>query len=181
MVCDSIYKGKGYRIIQTYFPDGIDTSSANNSVFQFIQTTGSTQRIIFQDTIYSNTGEVEFRDFTNDGIQDILLQNISDVRSNWTYYLYVVDTVGDRLTKIKGFEAIKNPNYLPKYDLIDNYVNSGQEWTSFYKIKGNCIKDYGIVIYDDHSDSGTYGREYKKAIQEILKIEKTRPWYWGLR
>jgi hypothetical protein len=176
-LCDSIYKNKGYKIIQHYFPDGIDSINNKNTVFQLLLTKSNKKTIIYQDTIYSSTGEIVFRDFNNDGIKDILMQNISDVRSNWTYYLYLVDTVRDRLEKINGFEEIKNPNYLPKYNLIDNYVNSGQNWTNFYKIKGNKIKDFGIVIYDGQTDAENekYIQAHKKAIQTILKNEKTSP------
>lgn len=171
--CDSIYKDKGYRIIQHHFLDGIDTEGEYNTVFRFLRVTDSDQNVIYQDTIYSRTSKMEFRDFNNDGVKDILIQNISDARSNWTYYLYLVDTVGGKIKKIKGFEEIKNPNYLPQYDLICNYVVSGKDWTSFYKIKGDSIKDYEIVIYDDHTENGTYESDYKKAIQTILKNEKT--------
>lgn len=174
-VCDSIYKDKGYKIIQTYFTEGIDTSDNKNTVFEFIMTKDSKQTIIYKDTLYSSSGEIEFRDFNNDGIKDILIQNISDVRSNWTYFLYIVDTFNDRLRNIKGFEEIKNPNYLPKYDLIDNYVNSGRNWTSFYKIKGDTIKNFDTVIYDGQTDAENdkYNQDYQKAIQTILQNEKT--------
>jgi hypothetical protein len=172
-ICDSIYKDKGYKIVQQYFPDGIATNDNNNTVFQVFLTTKSDKKIIYQDTLYSRTGEIEFKDFNNDGVKDILIQNISDVRSNWTYYLFLVDTFNNRLKKVKGFEEIKNPNYLPNYDLIDNYVNSGQNWTSFYKIKNGSIIDYGIIIYDDQTEGGTYKNEYKQAIQVILEKEQT--------
>lgn len=172
-VCDSIYKTKGYKIIQTYLPDSINTINDKNCVFQLLRTTKSRQVILFQDTIHSQTSEIVFNDFNNDGIKDILINNNSDVRSNLTYYLYLVDTVNNILKKIKGFEEIKNPNYLPKYDLIDCYVVSGQDWTSFYKTKGDSIVDYDIVIYDDRTENSTYISEYKKAIQKILKNEKT--------
>ena len=173
--CDSIYKGKGYKIIQTYFPEGIDTTDNKNTVFQFILTKDSKQTILYQDTLYSRTGEIEFRDFNNDGIRDILIQNISDVRSNWTYYLFLIDTVNNRLKNIRGFEGIKNPNYLPKYNLIDNYVNSGRNWTSFYKITDDTIKEFDIVIYDGQTDAenNKYNQDYQNAIQTILKNEKT--------
>ena len=65
---------------------------------------------IFSDSIFNTVQEVGFTDFNNDGIKDILVQNISDVRSNWTYYLYLVDTAQNKLKKIKGFEEIKNLN-----------------------------------------------------------------------
>jgi len=120
--------------------------------------------------------EVKFEDFNKDKVKDILVQNISDVRSNWTYYLYFVDTANDKLKKIKGFEEIKNPNYIREYDLIDNYVMSGRNWTSFYKIQGDSIKDFNIVIYDGENENGrvTYNKDYKKAIATILGKEKNK-------
>lgn len=64
---------------------------------------------------------------------------------------------------------IPNPNYLPQYDLIDNQVLSGRNWTSFYKIIGDSIKDFDIVIYDDEKDNSSYKVEYQKAINKILR------------
>jgi hypothetical protein len=116
--------------------------------------------------------KVQFADFNGDNVKDILVQNVSDVRSNQTYYLYLVDTTYGRLTKIKGFEEIKNPDYVSKYNLIDNYVMSGKDRTSFYKIQSDTIKDFDIVIYDDHLDDGIYDRDYKNAIKKILRNEK---------
>jgi len=55
---------------------------------------------------------------------------------------------------IKGFEEIKNPSYIPNHNLIDNYVNSGKNWTSFYKIQGDSIKDFDIVVYDYKTKMG---------------------------
>jgi len=52
-----------------YFPEGIESISKNNSVLQLIRTTDAKQTIIYQDTIYSQTGEIDFRDFNNDGIK----------------------------------------------------------------------------------------------------------------
>jgi hypothetical protein len=126
---------------------------------------------IYRDTIESTAPGVEFSDFNNDNIKDILIQNYSDVRSNWTYNLYVVNKEFDQVQKIKGFDRIKNPNYLPKYDLIDNMVMSGRNWTCFYKIVGDSIKDFGIIIYDSPDENGnyTYDEEYKMAIRKILK------------
>jgi len=173
ILCDSVYKNKDYKIVQDYYPDGMGGNiSDNNTIFTFIKSDNSNIKIILKDTLYSKTGEIEFRDFNGDNVKDILVQNISDVRSNWTYYLYLVDTTHDRLKKIKGFEEIKNPNYLPQYNLIDNYVMSGKTWTSFYKIKGDSIKDFDIVIYDDQTDNGTYERDYKKSIDLIMRREK---------
>lgn len=172
--CDSIYKDKG--ILIKLIP--LDTNKVNEPQYKFVFLTIKQQNgqsiEIFRDTIESTVQEVKFVDFNNDNVKDILIQNISDVRSNWTYNLYIVDNKVNSVRKIKGFEEIKNPNYLPKYDLIDNMVMSGRNWTSFYKIVGDTIKDFNIVIYDGEDENGkyTYDTDYKKAIKKILKNEK---------
>jgi len=48
---------------------------------------------------------------------------------------------------------------------------SGRDWTSFYKIESDRIIDYGIVIYNTHSDYGLYTAEYKMAIEYFLAKE----------
>ena len=92
----------------------LDTNKVDEPEYQFIfitikQQSGQSLEI-FRDTIESTVQEVKFTDFNNDNIKDILIQNISDVRSNWTYNLYIVDKKLDFIRKIKGFEDIKNPN-----------------------------------------------------------------------
>jgi len=173
--CDSIYKDKGYRIIQTNYQPGLDTSACLNGVFQFICMKGASPKVLLQDTIYSSSRYVKFQDFNQDGIKDILVQNSSDSRSNWTYYLYLVDPDRDKLTRVKGFDLIKNPNYLPQYDLIDNYVNSGRNWTSFYKIRGDTVISYEICIFDGPTDSEKkqYLRAHREAIERIIKDQST--------
>lgn len=173
IILDSIYDNKHYKIVQDYYSNGIGSDSSNsNTIFSFMMTENKKVEILYIDTVYSHTGEIEFKDFDGDNVKDILLQNLSDVRSNWTYNLYLVDTTQNQIRKVIGFEKIKNPNYLPENDLIDNTVMSGRNWTSFYKIQGDSIKDYGIVIYDNQNEDGNYDREYKKAIKTVLMKEK---------
>lgn len=172
--CDSIYKDKGISIKLI----SLDTNKVNEPEYKFIflvnkQQNGQNSEI-FRDTIESTVQKIKFADFNNDNVKDILIQNISDVRSNWTYNLYIANKNLDLIRKIKGFEEIKNPNYLSKYDLIDNMVMSGRNWTSFYKIVGDTIKDFNIVIYDGEDENGKdiYESDYKKAIKKILTNEK---------
>ena len=171
--CDSIYKDKGVSLKLLSIDSNKDEPEYK---FMFLVTKNQNgQRLeIFRDTIESTVQEVKFADFNNDNAKDILIQNNSDVRSNWTYYLYIVDKNVNSIRKIKGFEEIKNPNFLPKYNLVDNMVMSGRNWTSFYKIVGDTIKDFNIVIYDGENENGkyTYDTDYKKAIKTILKNEK---------
>jgi hypothetical protein len=172
--CDTVYKDKGISLKLI----SLDTNKISEPEYMFIflvikQQNGQNSEI-FRDTIESTVQEVKFADFNNDNVKDILIQNISDVRSNWTYNLYIVDKNLELVRKVKGFEEIKNPNYLPKYDLIDNMVMSGRNWTSFYKIVGDTIKDFDTVIYDGEDENGkvTYDADYKKAIKKILMNEK---------
>ena len=172
--CDTVYFGKGYKLTLKKFDSTNEDETKFNTVFSFQKSTNGQYSEIFRDSIFNKVQNVELEDFNNDKIKDILVQNFSDVRSNWTYYLYLVDTTHDSLKKIKGFEKIKNPSYVSKYDLIDNYVVSGTNWTSFYKITGDTIFDFEIVIYADPSleNDSKYDRDYKKAIKTILEREK---------
>lgn len=165
--CDSIYKDKGYKL-ELVTLNTISKREIEYSFVLILTKKFNKQNIeIYRDTIESTNQEVKFCDFNNDKIKDILIQNISDVRSNWTYNLYLVFPEQNRIIKVKGFNEIKNPNYLSEYNLIDNYVNSGTNWTSFYKITNDSIIDFGIVIYDDLTENGTYKNEYEQAIKLI--------------
>jgi hypothetical protein len=173
ILCDTVYENKNYKIILEYYPNGIEKdSNNNNTIFTFTNVEKSTTIVIFKDTVYSHSGLIEFKDFNNDNLKDVLIQNISDVRSNWTFNLYLVDTINDRIKKIKGFNEIKNPRYLAKFNLVDNFVNSGRNWTSFYKIQGDSIKNFDIFIYEDQTDDGKYQKDYEKAIEKIMNEEK---------
>lgn len=171
--CDTVYKNKGYKIeIATFDTTIWDYDTIPNSIFVLHQELKGRHSVLFTDSIHTMFKAVWFEDFNGDNVKDILIQNISDVRSNPTYYLYLVDTAHDKLSKIKGFEEIKNPNYVSKYNLIDNYVLSGRNWTGFYKIQGDTIVDLDIQIEDDLADTSVYEKKYKKAIKKILGMNK---------
>ena len=174
ILCDSIYNDKGYKIILTKFDPKNDGEEVNfNTIFELYKLVNGQYDLIYSDSIFNTVLEVKYADYNNDNIKDILLQNNSDVRSNWTYYLYLVDSKNDKLKKIKGFENIKNPKFQTKYNLIYNYVNSGTNWTSFYEIRKDSIIDYNIVVYDDLTENSTYKQEYRNAIKRILNDKKT--------
>ncbi len=167
--CDSIYPTKGYKISIERLNSYVEDEDINNALFVFSQQINNETHILFEDSIYNIRDEILFEDFNGDQIPDILIHHTSDVRSNEMYYLYQIDTTKNQLRKILGFNKVKNPNYLPEYDLISNYVISGRIWTSFYKISGDSIIDFDIVIYDDQLDDGSYEKGYKNTINEILE------------
>ena len=171
--CDSIYSKKGLSISHIINKkenqDGY--SGEKNSVFIFRKT----EKEIFRDSIFSTVQEINFKDFNNDNVKDILVQNTSDVRSNWTYVLYLVNPKDYTLTKVKGFDEIKNPTYNAQYDIVEGSAVSGRDYTSFYKIIKNRIYDYEVIIYDDHGEDDNYNKAYSKALKEILRKNKNLP------
>lgn len=172
--CDSIFNKKGYSVALEFDPKDQRTL---NVLFTFSKKINREEKIIHQEKLHSQFQNVEFIDFNGDGVKDILIENTSDVRSNLTYHLFIVDFKNKKLRRIEGFEEIKNPNYLKKYDLIDCLVMSGRNWTSFYKIEGNKIRDFGYIIKDDEDDNGRdleYGKNYALTLAKILKSEEEK-------
>ncbi len=175
IICDSIYMDEKYKIVVSNFSNETSYDPSDfNAIFRFYGMKNGEYQELYKDSIQRHFNEIKFKDFNNDHVKDILIENISDARSNLTYYLYLVDTLHNRLEKIKRFETIKNPNYLPKYSLIDNMVMSGRNWTSFYKINADSIKDFEFVIYDGENENGkvTYEKDCNIALNKILSTEK---------
>jgi hypothetical protein len=165
--CDSIYKGKSITIKLINFDDD-DTDgydSEKNSILIISQKLNGKNSVLIKDSIFSRVQEVEFKDFNGDKIKDVLVQNISDARSNWTYNLYLYNSQTNKFKRVIGFEEIKNPTYNSKYKIIESHVNSGKNWAAFYKIKNYKVYDYNIEIIDDGSPKSE--KEYKKAIKRI--------------
>lgn len=166
--CDSIYKNKGITIKLINFDDEKDGyENEKNSILIINQKINGKNSTLIKDSIFSKVQEIEFKDFNNDKIKDILVQNISDVRSNWTYNLYLYNSKTNNFKKVNGFEEIKNPSYHSKYKIIESHVNSGKNWVAFYKIKNFKVYDYNIEIIDDGSLKAE--KEYRKAIKKITE------------
>ncbi len=173
---DSIYPKKKYEFtlkqIDKSAPYSLDENDKNYLFLFRIE-----DKVLLIDSVYSVLGLLKFEDFNGDKVKDVLIQNNSDVRSNWTYNLYIADTLNNKLEKIKGFNEIKNPKYLPKYNLIDNEVMSGREWTSFYQIQTDTIFDFGFVIYKGMNADGSivdFEKEYKETLSQVLKNKNYR-------
>ena len=91
--------------------------------------------------------------------------------------MYLIDTLNNSIKKVKGFNQIKNPNFISKYNLIDNEVMSGRNWTSFYQIQNDSIYDFDYIIYQDEDENGNitnFEKEYEKTLNKILKSKNYR-------
>lgn len=162
--CDSIYKGKGIQIKLETFDDEKDGyDGEKNSILVIEQNLKNRKSVIIKDSIFSTVQEIKFADFNNDKIKDVLVQNISDVRSNWTYYLYLYNPKTNSFKRVNGFEKIKKPKYNSIENIIESYVVSGQNWVGFYKIKNNIAVNLKIEIVNGEN----FERDYNKAIKRI--------------
>lgn len=166
--CDSIYKDKGITLKLINFDDERDGyDSEKNCLLIITRKLKSKKSILVKDSIFSKVQKIEFEDYNNDNIKDILIQNISDVRSNWTYNLYLYNSKTNNFKKVTGFENIKNPTYNSKYNIVESHVSSGTNWAAFYKIENYKVHDFNIEIIDDGSTKSE--KEYKQAIKKISK------------
>ena len=105
---DSIYPNKNYRIIIDDFAKETSWNDDEyNTVFKFQKLENQEYKTLYSDSIQCHFHEILFEDFNGDDVKDILIQNISDVRSNLTYYLYLVDSENERLKKNQEFQFNK--------------------------------------------------------------------------
>ncbi len=142
-----------------------------NAILTVTQKLSSVAKIIFVDSLYCKKPDIQFKDFNNDRVRDVLIFNMYDVRSNVMYYLYVVDQKSKRLIRVKGFEDVKNPELNPKENVITSFVVSGTDRYSFYRInKKNKLVDLNKTFQCFHD--GRDSVNYQKMIRQIRKIKQ---------
>jgi hypothetical protein len=163
---DSIFNEMGFIVRLISFDSLLDKE--HNSFLDFGKRTKDGLEKNYRDTLYSKVGKIDFADYNNDKIKDILVQNISDVRSNWTYNLYLTDIKNRTLKKVKGFEEIKNPKLNQDLGIIESRVNSGTNYIEFYRLLNNdSIYKYDILVYD--SMDGASEKSYKQAREKMRR------------
>lgn len=164
--CDSIFKEKGYYIKHILFDALNDDEISSNSIFIL----GRNNNQIIYDSLYSKIQEIQFIDFNHDKVKDILIQNISDARSNWTYYLYLSDLASNSFNKVEGFNEIKNPSVISDLNIIESYVSSGTNYYEFFELTNEAsIIKFDITVYDNHDKESE--RNYKNTIDELKKLK----------
>ena len=144
---DTIFNSKGFTIeLESTLEE--EHENELNSILRI----KNGNELVFTDSIFSSAQELKFIDFNSDAEQDILVQNISDVRSNWTYNLYLVNSQTNSFTKISEFSEVKNPKL--NNGLIESYISSGTNYYQFYELTDELeLYQHDILLYDDHSDS----------------------------
>ena len=109
-------------------------------------------KILVRDSLFCMKPWIQFKDFNQDGIDDLLIFNTSSARSNWTHHLYIVDNKKKKIIHVKGFSKLLNPEIDVQSGIITSSGLYGNSIThSYYKISKNYIlqkvsKDYEETI-----------------------------------
>ncbi|MFK8037489.1 MAG: hypothetical protein AB8B74_04315 [Crocinitomicaceae bacterium] len=144
--CDSLYNGENITV-QLWTPKSNYEFDRPNSEFVFLRN----GEAIFRDSVFSFVQQIEFEDYNLDGVKDVLIQEYSDARSNWTYNLYLINNNNYMPQHIAEFSEIKNPNLNSAGDTIISYVISGEIYTAEYLLDNSnrIIKIGETVITGD--------------------------------
>ena len=131
------------------------TQSIYNATMTYYHDSAGKKKILAYDSLYIMNGliDIQFEDYNNDKVKDILIFNTSGARANSFYYLYLVDHKNKKLIRVKGFEDIPNPQYDGSSQLINSYVLSGRNYFATYRLTSkHTVVEVGKAVYDDELD-----------------------------
>jgi hypothetical protein len=133
---DTLFKTKGFLI-------ELERTSKQNISLLTIMKEG---QLVLSDSLESTAHLLNFQDYNQDGELDLLVQCSSDVSSNWTYHLYLVNSQASQFTKIPDFKHIKNPEI--RNEIITSHISSGSSYYQFYSLDSLDIIQHDLIIYD---------------------------------
>lgn len=151
-----------------------DVQNRNNAVVKILRrrpTKGSTT--IFSDSLNCMSSIVERKDFNNDKIDDILIFHSTGVRSNPTYYLYLVNASQKNIERVYGFENLPNPDI--DSNIITSVAVAGTQYIyNFYMLKGNKLINFQKQATIEMNDSLTYPQIIKQLSRSVSDSNKMK-------
>ena len=112
---------------------------------------------------------IDFLDFNNDKIKDVLVFCSNGARANPRYHLYLTDIKNHKLIRVKNFEELPNPDLDTVNNIITSIGLSGENYYKFYRIDtNNKLINLGHSFKENTIDTA----QYEKAIRQILKEYK---------
>jgi|SRR6185437_11256876 len=126
------------------------------------------QKVVLVDSLYCMQPDIDFKDFNNDGIKDLLIFNYIGGRANPTYHLYLVNNRKHVLEKVKGFEQLPNPELDSASNIITSVALAGMDnLYAFYRInKKNKLINLGHSFKENPRDTDQFNRVIKKIKKE---------------
>src|SRR6476660_10441528 len=73
IVCDTVYKNKGYKLTLSVFGTTGEDETIPNTLFTLSKLTNGHYLPIYSDSIFNKFQEIHFEDFNNDKVKDILV------------------------------------------------------------------------------------------------------------
>ena len=126
--------------------------------------------VMYKDTLEFFMPVLKLQDFNEDGIQDLTILYNSSARSDWSYHLYLADSLNHTLHKVKGFEKICNPEMDLNNNIIKSIAHANVSYYSFYRInKKNKLVNLGQAFEGNGSGDSL---KLEKAIETIVNESK---------
>jgi hypothetical protein len=165
----TLFGDTSYKLTLHIFDTANYDQETNNAILTFGKYEKNQLNVFFRDSMYCMYPDIDFQDFNNDKIKDVLVFNYTGGKANPTYHLYLIDFKNHKLIRIKGFEELPNPSLDTRNNIITSIALSGTNYYSFYRItsKNNLI-NLGHSFETDLNDS----TKYDNAIRKILKVMK---------
>jgi len=163
-----IFKNTSYKLSLHVFDTETFNEEKNNSTISFNRIQRDKIERIFQDSFYCMSSLMDFQDFNNDGIKNVLFFYYTGARANPTYHLYLVDTNHHRLTYVKGFEDLPNPELDSTNNIISSSaLSGGNVGVSFYRINSKSkLINLGHSFDAEFGDDEPFDRAKRKIINE---------------
>ncbi len=165
-----LFDDNSYLLILHIFDSANDFDAGrNNAVLTFAKLNGDQREIFFRDSMFCMRASIDFQDFDNDKVNDVLIFHYTGARANPTYYLYLTDQKNHHLIPVKGFEELTNPFLDTSNNIISSIALSGSNYYSFYRIKSNNkLINLGHGYKDNPNDSN----QYERTVSQIIKESK---------
>lgn len=167
----TLFSDNSYKLSVQIFDTANDyDAEKNNAILNFSRVNGNQRKILFQDSMFCMYPDINFQDFNNDKVKDVLVFNYTGARANPTYHLYLSDLKNHNLTRVKGFEELPNPDVDTTRNIITSVALAGSNYYySFYEINSrNILVNLGHPYEGNPSDS----TQYERTIRQILKEHK---------
>ena len=146
----------------------------NNALLSLITTDGKKNVTLLADSLFCQRTFIQWKDFNNDNIEDLLVFSATSARGNWIYYLYVVDAKNKTLHRVNGFEEIANPEFVSGDNVITSYTLTGKNFYSFYRID----RQYRLIDFHKSFECDLDERDsiqYEKVMKEIRALRRSTP------
>lgn len=138
-----------------------------NSVLIFRRLNRNEKEVIFQDSMFCMYPDIDFQDFNNDKVKDVLVFYSTGARANPTYHLYLTDLINHDLIRVNGFEELPNPDLDTTHNIITSISLAGSNYYSFYQINSrNILINLGHGYEDNPNDSTLYERTIRQILKE---------------